>query len=314
MSQPFDLSKKIYVAGHRGLVGSALMRALREQGAENLLFRKSSDLDLRKQKETNDFFRKERPDYVFLAAAKVGGIIANSTMPADFLYDNLLIQTNVMAAAHQYGTAKLLFLGSSCIYPKFADQPITESSLLTGPLEPTNDAYAIAKIAGIRLCDAYRQQYGRDFISAMPTNLYGPADHYDLRNSHVMPALMRRFIEAKAQNAPSVAIWGTGTPLREFLHVNDLADACLLLMDRYNEPGPINIGSGSEISIFDLAQLIAKTVGYKGKILTDPTKPDGTPRKLLDCQKIQALSWQPKISLEIGISHLFNELKGKVWS
>ena len=306
-------SSKIYIAGHRGMVGSAIMRKLRSEGFENIIFRTSSELDLRNQSEVQEFFRKEKPSYVFLAAAKVGGILANNTYRGEFLYDNLMIQNNVIDSAYKSGVQKLMFLGSSCIYPKLAPQPLKEEYLLTGELEPTNEPYAIAKIAGIKLCDAYRAQYGCNFISVMPTNLYGPNDNYDLEKSHVLPALIRKFHEAKKNNAPKVVMWGTGKPLREFLHVDDLADACFYLMQNYNEPGPVNIGVGEDISIKDLALLIKKTVGYKGAIVHDLEKPDGTPRKLMDVSKINAAGWKAKIGLEEGIKKVYQDLKNKAW-
>ncbi len=302
---------KIYVAGHRGMVGSAIIRKLRSEGYEHLLFRTSKDLDLRDQKAVQTFFKKERPDYVFLAAAKVGGILANNTYRGEFLYENLMIQNNVVHSAYLHGVKKLMFLGSSCIYPKLAPQPLKEEYLLTGLLEETNEPYAIAKIAGIKLCDAYRSQYQCNFVSVMPTNLYGPNDNYDLQHSHVLPALIRKMLEAKRTNAASVVIWGTGAPLREFLHVDDMADACMFLMDAYNEPGPINIGVGHDLSILDLAKLIQRIVGFEGTIATDSSKPDGTPRKLLDVSKISALGWKAKIGLEEGIRKVVEEVNGK---
>ncbi len=299
---------KIYIAGHRGMVGSAILRLLHQNKFEHIIFRKSAELDLRNQAQVNTFFEKERPKYVFLAAAKVGGILANNIYRADFLYDNLMIQNNIIHAAHTFGVKKLLFLGSSCIYPRLAPQPLKEESLLTGLLEPTNEPYAVAKIAGIKMCDAYRAQYGAHFISAMPTNLYGPNDNYDLQNSHVLPAMIRKFITAKKNNEPTVTIWGTGTPLREFMHVDDLAEACYFLMQDFDEPGFVNVGTGEDLSIFDLAQLVKKIVGYSGEIVLDTTKPDGTPRKLMDVSKIHALGWQHKISLEQGITKVVNEV------
>ncbi|MDZ7877818.1 MAG: GDP-L-fucose synthase [Saprospiraceae bacterium] len=303
---------KIYVAGHRGMVGSAILRGLYKRGFENLIFRKSADLDLRNQAVVADFFRKERPNYVFLAAAKVGGIMANNTYRADFLYENLMIQNNVIHSAYKNEVKKLMFLGSSCIYPKLAPQPLQENALLTGLLEPTNEPYAIAKIAGIKMCDAYRSQYGCNFISVMPTNLYGPNDNYDLQNSHVLPALIRKFLTAKKNNDPSVILWGTGTPLREFMHADDLADACLFLMDRFNEGGFVNIGTGEDLSIRELAEIVKKTVGYTGEIVLDSTKPDGTPRKLMDVSKLHALGWQHKIELAQGIKNVVEEVKDKL--
>jgi GDP-L-fucose synthase len=307
-------SAKIYIAGHRGMVGSAILRALQAQGYSNFVLRTSSELDLRNQKDVSDFFSKEKPEYVFLAAAKVGGIVANNTYRADFLYENLMVQSNVIHQAYLNGVQKLLFLGSSCIYPKMAPQPLKEEYLLTGLLEPTNEPYAIAKIAGIKMCDAYRSQYGCNFISVMPTNLYGPNDNYDLRNSHVLPALMRKFISARREGADSVTIWGTGSPLREFLHADDLAEACLFLMDRYNDAGLVNIGVGNDISILDLAKLIKRIVGFEGEIILDTNKPDGTPRKLMDVSKLNGLGWKASISLEVGITNVYSEIKDIEWS
>jgi GDP-L-fucose synthase len=306
-------SAKIYIAGHRGMVGSAILRALQVQGFSNFVLRTSSELDLRNQKDVSDFFSKEKPEYVFLAAAKVGGIVANNTYRADFLYENLMIQSNVIHQAYLNGVQKLLFLGSSCIYPKMAPQPLKEEYLLTGILEPTNELYAIAKIAGIKMCDAYRSQYGCNFISVMPTNLYGPNDNYDLSNSHVLPALLRKFISAKREGADSVTIWGTGSPLREFLHADDLAEACLFLMDGYNESGLVNIGVGEDISILDLAKLVKKIVGFEGEIQLDTSKPDGTPRKLMDVSKLNGLGWKSSITLEEGIKMVYNEIKDINW-
>ncbi len=306
-----EKNAKIYVAGHRGMVGSAILRGLREQGFEHLIFRKSSELDLRDQVAVNDFFRKERPDYVFLAAAKVGGIMANNVYRADFLYENLMIQSNVIHAAYKNDVKKLMFLGSSCIYPKLAPQPLKEDYLLTGLLEPTNEPYAIAKIAGIKMCDAYRAQYGCRFISVMPTNLYGPNDNYDLQNSHVLPALIRKFLTAKKNGDPSVILWGTGTPLREFLHADDLAEACLFLMENFDEEGLVNIGTGEDLPIRELAEMIKNIVGYEGDIIQDTTKPDGTPRKLMDVSKIHGMGWQHRISLGEGIRRVVEEVKDK---
>ncbi|MCA6513969.1 MAG: GDP-L-fucose synthase [Chitinophagaceae bacterium] len=302
------LNSKIYVAGHRGMVGSAIVRLLEQRGYENLLTRTSSELDLRNQQAVNDFFTKEKPEYVFLAAAKVGGILANNSYRAEFIYDNLIIQSNIIEAAYRSGVKKLLFLGSSCIYPKLAPQPLKEEYLLSGYLEPTNQSYAIAKIAGIEMCDAYRAQYGCNFISAMPTNLYGPNDNYDANGSHVVPALLRKVMTAQEQQLDSVTIWGSGTPRREFLHVDDMADACLFLMDNYNEPGQVNIGCGEDLSILELAQLIAEIVGFTGKIITDSSKPDGTPRKLMDVGKLHRMGWQHAISLPEGIERVYLEL------
>lgn len=304
-----EKNARIYVAGHRGMVGSAIVRKLQQEGYHQLLLRTSAELDLRNQESTEQFFKEQKPDYVFLAAAKVGGIVANNTYRADFLYENLMIQNNVIHAAFKHSVTKLLFLGSSCIYPKFADQPIQESALLTGTLEPTNEPYAIAKIAGLKLCEAYRDQYGANFISAMPTNLYGPNDNYDLNNSHVLPALLRKMIVAKRTNQPVVEIWGTGTPRREFLHVDDLADACYFLMHQYNGREWLNIGVGEDISIKELAELIKHIVGYEGELQFNTTKPDGTPRKLLDVSKLQSLGWKAGIGLQEGIEKVFQEIK-----
>ena len=300
-------NSKIYVAGHRGLVGSAILRALEKQGFTNLITRTSSEVDLRDYNQTADFFAKEKPEYVFLAAAKVGGIQANNTYRAEFLYDNMMIQNNVIHQAYVNNVKKLLFLGSSCIYPKMAPQPLKEDSLLTGTLEPTNEPYAIAKIAGIKMCDAYRSQYNANFISAMPTNMYGPNDNYDLNNSHVLPALLRKFHEAKEQNHPEVVVWGTGKPLREFLHSDDLAKACIFLMQNYDDFGHVNVGIGEDISIKDLALLIKKIVGYEGNLVWDTSKPDGTPRKLMDVTKINNLGWKAEIGLEEGITKVYQE-------
>ncbi|MFN4256820.1 MAG: GDP-L-fucose synthase family protein [Saprospiraceae bacterium] len=307
-----EKSAKIYVAGHRGMVGSAIVRKLESEGYRNFALRSSRELDLRNQAEVNDFFHRERPDYVFLAAAKVGGILANNTYRAEFLYDNLMMEANVIHAAYLVGVQKLMFLGSSCIYPKMAPQPLREDALLTGPLEPTNEPYAIAKIAGIKLCDAYRDQYGCNFVSVMPTNLYGPNDNYHPENSHVLPAMLRRFHEAKRQGLPSVTIWGTGTPRREFLHVDDLADACFYLMQHYDEPGLVNIGTGEDISILELAQLVARIVGYEGRIEKDPSKPDGTPRKLMDVSKLHGFGWRARIGLEAGVRAVYEDVREKL--
>jgi GDP-L-fucose synthase len=306
-----EKESKIYVAGHRGMVGSAILRGLHKRGFENLIFRKSSELDLREQSAVADFFRKERPDFVFLAAAKVGGILANNTYRADFLYENLMIQNNVIHSAYKNDVKKLMFLGSSCIYPKFAPQPLQEDALLTGLLEPTNEPYAIAKITGIKMCDAYRAQYGCNFISVMPTNLYGPNDNYDLQNSHVLPALIRKFLTAKKNNDPSVILWGTGSPLREFLHADDLADACLFLMETFDEAGFVNIGTGKDLSIRELAEIVKQTVGFEGDIVLDRTKPDGTPRKLMDVSKLHALGWHHKIELIHGIKMVVEEVRAR---
>lgn len=302
-----NLDDKIYIAGHRGMVGSAICRKLESQGYTNIITRTSSSLDLRNQQAVAAFFEEEAPDYVFLAAAKVGGIVANNTYRAEFLYDNLQIQNNIINSAYVTGVKKLMFLGSSCIYPKMAPQPLKEDYLLTGLLEPTNEPYAIAKIAGIKMCDAYRDQYGCNFISVMPTNLYGYNDNYHPQNSHVLPALIRRFHEAKQALAPAVTIWGTGTPKREFLFADDLAEACYYLMQNYNEPGLVNIGTGEDISIKDLAALVKKTVGYEGEINFDITKPDGTPRKLMDVSKLHNQGWRHKIELEEGIGLAYQD-------
>lgn len=305
----FDRSAKIYLAGHRGLVGSALLRLLRAEGFTGVVTRTRAELDLRDRGAVERLFDAERPEYVILAAARVGGILANASFPADFLYDNLMIATNVLEASFRFDSAKVLNLGSSCIYPRDAPQPLEESSLLTGPLESTNRAYAVAKIAAIELCDAYRRQHGRDFISAMPTNLYGPNDNFDPETGHAMAALIRRFVEAEAEGAPEVVVWGTGRPLREFLHVDDLAAACLFLLEHFSEPGPINIGSGEEISIADLATMIAELVGYRGEIRFDPSKPDGTPRKRLDISRISQLGWRPTVTLRSGVERTIEEYR-----
>jgi GDP-L-fucose synthase len=304
-----EKSAKIYVAGHRGMVGSAILRGLQKEGYENLIFRKSDELDLRNQDKVQHFFRKERPEYVFLAAAKVGGILANNIYRGEFLYENLMIQNNVIHSSYQHGVKKLMFLGSSCIYPKLAPQPLKEGYLLTGLLEPTNEPYAIAKIAGIKMCDAYRAQYGCNFISVMPTNLYGPNDNYDLQNSHVLPALIRKFLTAKKNKDRHVVLWGSGMPLREFLHADDLANACLFLMKNFNEEGLVNIGTGTDLSILELAQLVQKTVGFEGEIVLDASKPDGTPRKLMDVSKLHGLGWKHRISLEEGVKSVVEEVR-----
>jgi len=296
--------KRVWVAGHRGMVGSAIVRRLASEGCE-VLTASRQDADLRNQAETSAWIEKTRPDAVFLAAAKVGGILANDTYPADFLYDNLMIEANIIHGAHTVGVEKLMFLGSSCIYPKFAAQPITEEALLTGTLEPTNEWYAIAKIAGIKLCDAYRKQHGSDFISGMPTNLYGPGDNFDLNSSHVMPALIRKAHEAKLAGAPSITIWGTGTPRREFLHVDDCADACVHLMKNHSASGHVNIGSGEDVTILELTQMVCDAVGYTGTIEHDLTKPDGTPRKLMSADKLRAMGWAPSIDLRDGIRAVY---------
>lgn len=300
-----DKTAKIYVAGHRGLVGSAIVRQLEREGFGNLVTRTSAQLDLRDQGASSAFFQEERPDYVFLAAAKVGGIVANNSYPADFIYDNLMIQNNVIHASYQNGVTKLLLLGSSCIYPRLAPQPIREDSLLTGPLEPTNEPYAIAKIAGIKMCQSYNRQYGTRFICAMPTNLYGPNDNFDLTTSHVLPALMRKFHEAKVAGAAEVTVWGSGTPYREFVHVDDVAQASLFLMQQYEEWDPINVGSGVELTIGELAQKIGQVVGFTGGIRFDSSKPDGTPRKLCDVSKIHGLGWQHRIDLDAGLKDTY---------
>lgn len=302
-----DINAKIFVAGKTGMVGSAIIRALKNRGYTNIIAPTSSELNLTRQDQVEAFFKKEKPEYVFLAAAKVGGIYANNTYPADFIYSNLCIQTNVIHSAYLTGVKKLLFLGSSCIYPKLTSQPIKEEYLLSGYLEPTNEAYAIAKIAGIEMCKFYRQQYGSDFISAMPTNLYGPGDNYNLENSHVLPALLRKFHEAKVNNQDEVVIWGTGSPLREFMHVDDLADACLFLMGSYSDGSHINIGSGEEISISHLAAIINDVVGYRGEIIFDKSKPDGTPRKLMDGSKLSGLGWKPKVALIDGVKKTYQD-------
>jgi GDP-L-fucose synthase len=302
-------NSKIYIAGHRGMVGSAIARKLEKEGYTNIITRTSKELDLRNQQAVADFFVREKPEYVFLAAAKVGGIVANNTYRADFIYENIMIQSNIIHQSYLTGVKKLMFLGSSCIYPKLAPQPLKEEYLLTGLLEPTNEPYAISKIAGIKMCDAYRSQYGCNFISVMPTNLYGSNDNYDLNNSHVLPALIRKFHTAKKETLPNVEIWGTGAPLREFLHADDLADACYFLMQNYNESGLVNIGVGEDISIKDLALLVKKIVDYKGELKFDATKPDGTPRKLMDVNKLHSLGWKHKINLEEGIKAVYEEVK-----
>ncbi|WP_339171893.1 GDP-L-fucose synthase [Anoxybacillus sp. FSL W8-1294] len=300
-----DKNAKIYVAGHRGLVGSAILRKLQADGYTNLVYKTSQELDLRDKNEVDKFFEEEKPEYVFLAAAKVGGIVANNEYPADFIRDNLMIQTNVIDAAYRNGVKKLLFLGSTCIYPKFAPQPLKEEYLLTGELEPTNEPYAIAKIAGIKMCQSYNRQYGTKYISVMPTNLYGPNDNFDLHTSHVLPALIRKFHEAKENNAPYVEVWGTGAPRREFLYSDDLADACVFLMNNYEGNEIVNVGVGEDISIKELAEKIKSIVGYQGEIKFDTTKPDGTPRKLVDVSKINALGWKASISLEEGLQKAY---------
>ena len=303
------LTDKIYVAGHSGLVGNAIVRLLKKKGYTNIITRTSDELDLRDQKLVTDFFESEQPSYVFMAAAKVGGILANQSYPADFIYDNLNIQNNIIHSAYKWGVEKLLFLGSSCIYPKNAPQPIEENYLMTGFLEPTNDAYAIAKIAGIKMCQAYHKQYGCRFISAMPTNLYGQGDHYHLQNSHVLPSLIRKFHDAKFQNTENVLVWGTGKPRREFLHVDDAAMACYFLMQRYDSPEIINVGSGIDYTIKELATLVKKITGYEGAIIFDDSKPDGTPRKLLNVDKITKLGWKSVIDLEEGLISTYENFK-----
>ncbi|WP_026632603.1 GDP-L-fucose synthase family protein [Dyadobacter alkalitolerans] len=307
-----EKSAKIYIAGHRGMVGSAIHRKLVKEGFDNFLLRTSSELDLRDQSAVRNFFEAERPEYIFLAAAKVGGIMANNIYRAEFLHDNLLIQNNVIDSAYRTDAKKLMFLGSSCIYPKLAPQPLHEDSLLTGLLEPTNEPYAIAKITGIKMCEAYRAQYGCNFISVMPTNLYGPNDNYDLNNSHVLPAMIRKFHEAKEENKPFVELWGTGSPLREFLHADDLADACYFLMQNYDEPGFLNVGVGADVSIKTLAEMIQRVTGYTGDIYWNTDKPDGTPRKLMDVSKLHALGWKHRVELEDGIAVTYQDFLQKI--
>ncbi len=306
-----EKSSKIYVAGHRGMVGSALLRKLKAEGYQNFVLRTSKELDLKNQEAVQEFFRTEKPEYVFLAAAKVGGILANNVYRGEFLYDNLMIQNNVIHASYQFGVKKLMFLGSSCIYPKMAPQPLKEDYLLTGPLEPTNEPYAIAKIAGIKLCDAYRHQYGCNFISVMPTNLYGPNDNYDLQSSHVLPALIRKIHEAKLNGDASVVLWGTGKPRREFLHADDLADACYYLMENYDQEGLVNVGTGEDIEIGELALMIREVVGYTGSIEHDLSKPDGTPRKLMDVSKLHSFGWKHKINLREGLQMVYQEYQNR---
>lgn len=308
-----DKSSKIYIAGHRGMVGSAICRKLSAEGYDNQISYTSKDLDLRDQSDVRDMMNEQKPDYMVIAAAKVGGIHANNTYRAEFLYDNLMIQTNLINAAHHSGVKKLLFLGSSCIYPKMAPQPLKEEYLLTDTLEPTNEPYAIAKIAGIKMCDAYRDQYGSNFISAMPTNLYGPNDNYDLKNSHVLPALIRKFHEAKKNNISEVIMWGTGSPKREFLHVDDLADACFFMLESFNQGGHLNVGTGVDISIKEVAEMIKEVVGYQGEIKNDLSKPDGTPRKLMDVNKINEMGWKHKIDLKNGIQMVYDGLTNQDW-
>lgn len=300
-----DKNAKIYVAGHKGLVGGALLRALARAGYTNLILRTQQELDLTRQEKVREFFAQEKPEYIFLAAARVGGILANDTFSADFIRDNLLIETNIIENAHKYGAKKLLFLGSSCVYPKLAPQPIKEEYLLTGVLEETNEAYAIAKIAGIIMCQSYTKQYGMRCISVMPTNIYGPGDNFDLETSHVLPAMIRKFDEAKVNNLPEVTLWGTGVPQRELLYVDDLAEACVFLMNNYDDPAIINIGTGEDLSIKELAEMVKDCVGYRGEIAWDKSRPDGTPRKLLDVSKLKALGWAPKVSLKEGIKKTY---------
>jgi len=309
-----EKNSKIYVAGHRGMVGSSIVRKLLKEGYSNIVTRTSAELDLRNQQAVKEFFANEKPDHVFLAAAKVGGIVANNTYRAEFIYDNLMIESNIIHESYVNKVKKLLFLGSSCIYPALAPQPLKEAYLLSGYLEQTNQPYAIAKIAGIELCDSYRAQYGCNFISAMPTNLYGPNDNYDLEKSHVLPALLRKFITAKRNNDPHVELWGTGSPRREFLHVDDLGEATLFLMNHYNEKGLVNVGQGTDITILELAQLIKKIVGYEGALELNTSKPDGTPQKLMDVTKLSNLGWKASIGLEQGITSVYNEIKDTVWS
>jgi GDP-L-fucose synthase len=319
MSEQVFQDSKIFVSGHRGLVGSAMVRKLEALGCKNLVVRTHKELDLTDQAAVHYFVESERPEIVVIAAAKVGGILANSTYPGEFIYENLMIQTNLIHSSHASGVKRLLFLGSSCIYPKLAPQPLQEKYLLTGPLEPTNDAYAVAKIAGIKMCEAYNQEFGTSYLSVMPTNLYGPGDNFDLANSHVLPALIRKFHEAKSKGTPEVVVWGTGSPRREFLHVNDMADACVYLLglpkDKYHEmvkslkPCLINIGTGKDITIRELAELVKEIVGFSGRIVFDTAKPDGTPQKLLDISRISRLGWQPKISLPKGIAETYDWFK-----
>ena len=301
-----NLDAKIYVAGHRGLVGSAIVRNLEDKGYKNIIYRTHKELDLTNQEAVRAFFQEEKPDYVFLAAAKVGGIHANNTYPADFIYENLMIQNNVIKAAHDFEVKKLLFLGSTCIYPKMAPQPIKEEYLLTGSLEETNEAYAVAKIAGLEMCKFFKRQYGDNFISCMPTNLYGPNDNFDLKNSHVLPALIRKFHEAKVNNSEAVEVWGTGTPLREFLYVDDMADACVFLMENYDGEQHVNIGTGEEVSIRELAETVKEVVGFDGELVFNTEMPDGTPRKLTTVDKLHGLGWKHKVSLDKGIRLAYN--------
>lgn len=304
-----EKNAKIYIAGHRGMVGSAILRNLKSRGYSNFVLRTHSELDLTNQAAVAQFFADQKPEYVFLAAAKVGGIMANSTCPAQFFYENMMIEANVIHSSYVNGVKKLMFLGSSCIYPKLAEQPMKEEALLTGLLEPTNEGYAIAKIAGIKMCDYYRKQYGCNFVSVMPTNLYGPGDNYDLQNSHVLPALIRKFHEAEISKAPSVTLWGTGSPLREFLHADDMADATVFCMLNYSDYGHINVGSQSELTIRDLAEKVSQIVGFQGNIVWDSSKPDGTPRKLMDSSKLYAMGWKPQVALVKGIAEVYAEFK-----
>jgi GDP-L-fucose synthase len=308
------IDEKIYIAGHRGMVGSAIVRNLHKRGYNNLILKTSSELDLRNQMAVEGFFAEHQPNYVFLSAAKVGGIVANNTYRGEFIYENLMIQNNVIHYAYKYGVKKLLFLGSSCIYPKMCPQPIKEEYLLSGYLEATNEPYAIAKIAGLKMCESYRKQYGVEMISAMPTNLYGPNDNYDLNNSHVLPALIRKFHDAKTKNLDSVEIWGTGSPKREFLHVDDLADACVFLMENYSEEQHVNVGTGVDVSIKELAEMVKELVGFNGQLLFNIDKPDGTPRKLLDVSKIHKLGWQHRLDLKEGIQSVLAELEKTGWN
>jgi len=309
-----EKNSRIYIAGHRGMVGSSIARKLVKEGYSNIITKTSAELDLRNQQAVKEFFAAEKPDYVFLAAAKVGGIVANNTYRAEFIYDNLMIESNIIHESYVNQVKKLLFLGSSCIYPALAPQPLKEEYLLSGYLEKTNQPYAIAKIAGIELCDSYRAQYGCNFISAMPTNLYGPNDNYDLEKSHVLPALLRKFITAKRENSPHVILWGSGSPRREFLHVDDLGEAIFFLMNHYNEKGLVNVGQGTDITILELAQLIKKIVGYEGELKFDTSKPDGTPQKLMDVSKLANLGWKAAIGLEQGVSSVYNEIKDTDWN
>ena len=309
-----QIDDKIYIAGHRGMVGSAIVRNLQKRGFNNLMLKTSSELDLRNQMAVEGFFAENKPNYVFLSAAKVGGIVANNTYRGEFIYENLMIQNNVIHYAYKYGVKKLLFLGSSCIYPKMCPQPIKEEYLLSGYLEATNEPYAIAKIAGLKMCESYRKQYGVEMISAMPTNLYGPNDNYDLNNSHGLPALIRKFHDAKAKNLASVEIWGTGSPMREFLHVDDLADACVFLMENYSDEQHVNVGTGVDVSIKELAEMVKELVGFNGQLLFNIDKPDGTPRKLLDVSKLHKLGWQHRLDLKEGILSVLSELEKTGWN